>query len=241
MKNTYLGLFFTSLTALMLEILLTRVLSVATWYYFAFFAISVAMFGFTVGALIVYLKKERFEGDKLFTKLTAFALIFAISVDISLMIFLSVPFYPRFTGTGVFSTVFIYLVLAFPFLCAGVVVCLCLTRFPEKTGLLYAADLIGAGIGAFMVFPVLNAMDAPSAIMLAGAVAALGSIFFSKTIIGSQAEGLRKGSSAAFILLTAVTLVNATFQPMRLEWVKTQFNRPEVETWNAFSRIAVYP
>ena len=55
MKNTYLGLFFTSLAALMLEILLTRVLSVATWYYFAFFAISVAMFGFTLGALTVFI------------------------------------------------------------------------------------------------------------------------------------------------------------------------------------------
>ncbi len=241
MKNTYLGLFFTSLAALMLEILLTRVLSVATWYYFAFFAISVAMFGFTLGALTVYLKKESFEGEKLYTKLTAFALVFGVSVDIALMIFLSVPFYPRFTGTGIFSTIFIYLVLAFPFLCAGVVVCLCLTRFPEKTGLLYAADLIGAGVGAFMVFPVLNAMDAPSAIMLAGAVGALGAIFFSKTISGARAEGLKKGVAGAFLLLTAFTLVNAVFQPVKLEWVKTKFNRPEVESWNAFSRIAVYP
>src|SRR5574337_495124 len=238
MKNTYLGLFFTSLAALMLEILLTRVLSVATWYYFAFFAISVAMFGFTRGALVVYLKNDSFEGERLHTKLAAFALAFGVTVDIALMIFLSVPFYPRFTGTGVFSTVFIYLVLALPFLCAGVVVCLCLTRFPEKTNLLYAADLIGAGAGAFMVFPALNAMDAPSAIMLSGAVGALGAVFFSKTAPG--AGGLNTAAAGAFLLLTAFALTNAVFQPVRLEWVKSKFNKPDVESWNAFSRIAVY-
>jgi uncharacterized membrane protein YoaK (UPF0700 family) len=111
---------------------LTRVFSVATWYYFAFFAISVAMFGFTVGALAVYLFKEYFSDEKLYERLTLFSLLFAAAVDISLIIFLSIPFYPRLTGVGVLSTIIAYLAIASPFLCAGVVVCLCLTRLPAS-------------------------------------------------------------------------------------------------------------
>ena len=37
----------------MYEVLLTRVFSVTMWYHFAFVAISVALFGTTLGALIV--------------------------------------------------------------------------------------------------------------------------------------------------------------------------------------------
>ena len=53
--STYAGLFLIALSTLMYEILLTRIFSVTMWYHFAFVAISVAMFGMTAGALIVYL------------------------------------------------------------------------------------------------------------------------------------------------------------------------------------------
>jgi hypothetical protein len=49
----YLGLFFVALATLMYEILLTRIFSVTMLYHFAFVALSVAMFGMTVGALLV--------------------------------------------------------------------------------------------------------------------------------------------------------------------------------------------
>src|SRR3990172_7188288 len=103
MRNTYAGLFFVSFAALMLEILLTRVFSVATWYYFAFFAISLSMFGFTVGARIVYQLKDYFSDERLYERLAVFSLLFAITVDISLLLFLSIPFHPRPTGIGIFS------------------------------------------------------------------------------------------------------------------------------------------
>jgi len=54
--STYLGLFFVALATVMYEIVLTRIFSVTMWYHFAFVAISVAMFGMTVGAIIVYLR-----------------------------------------------------------------------------------------------------------------------------------------------------------------------------------------
>jgi len=52
-KQTYAGLFMIALATLMYEILLTRIFSVTMWYHFAFVAISVAMFGMTVGAILV--------------------------------------------------------------------------------------------------------------------------------------------------------------------------------------------
>ena len=54
-RYTYAGLFAITLSTLMYEIGLTRIFSVTMWYHFAFVAISVALFGMTVGALLVYL------------------------------------------------------------------------------------------------------------------------------------------------------------------------------------------
>jgi hypothetical protein len=54
-RSMYAGVFMVALATLMYEILLTRIFSVTMWYHFAFVAISVAMFGMTVGALAVFL------------------------------------------------------------------------------------------------------------------------------------------------------------------------------------------
>jgi hypothetical protein len=57
--RTYTGLFLVTLATLMFEILLTRIFSVTLWYHYAFIAISVALFGMTAGAVLVYLLPGR--------------------------------------------------------------------------------------------------------------------------------------------------------------------------------------
>ena len=54
------GLFLICMCSLMLQIMQTRLLSVMAWYYLAFFAISMAMFGMTAGSLLVYFKADLF-------------------------------------------------------------------------------------------------------------------------------------------------------------------------------------
>jgi hypothetical protein len=53
------ALFFVALATVMFEVLLTRIFSLTMWFHFAFMAISIAMFGLTVGALMVYLWPHR--------------------------------------------------------------------------------------------------------------------------------------------------------------------------------------
>ena len=49
---TYASLFLVALATLMYEVLLTRIFSVTLYYHFAFVAVSVALFGMTLGAVI---------------------------------------------------------------------------------------------------------------------------------------------------------------------------------------------
>ena len=77
--KTYLGLFAITLATLMYEIALTRIFSVTMWYHFAFVAISVALFGMTIGALLVYLMPERFRDADVKRHLWRSSLLFSVS------------------------------------------------------------------------------------------------------------------------------------------------------------------
>ena len=50
-RHFYAGLFLITAATLMLQVVQTRILSVMAWYHLAFFAISMAMFGLTAGAV----------------------------------------------------------------------------------------------------------------------------------------------------------------------------------------------
>src|SRR5277367_5636188 len=81
-----LGVFLITFSLLIFQIVQTRILSVIAWYYMAFFAISVAMLGMTVGAVWVYLHRERIEAAPLPVTLSNFALATAVAMPVSIMV-----------------------------------------------------------------------------------------------------------------------------------------------------------
>jgi hypothetical protein len=86
------GLFLTTLATLSLELLDTRLLSVLTWYHLSFFAVSTAMFGMSAGALRVYLGGARFRDAAAHAALARSGVLFALSIPVSHVANLSIPF-----------------------------------------------------------------------------------------------------------------------------------------------------
>ena len=83
-RNPFLaGLFLICMCGLMLQIIETRVLSVIAYYYLAFFAIGMAMFGMTAGSLFVYFRESFFPRNRLFENLIWICSAFAIAVAVS--------------------------------------------------------------------------------------------------------------------------------------------------------------
>src|SRR5437762_13148181 len=72
------ALFLVALATVMFEVLLTRVFSLTMWYHFAFMAISIAMFGMTVGALLVFLRPDRWPEGTLLRPMGQPALLLAV-------------------------------------------------------------------------------------------------------------------------------------------------------------------
>ena len=240
--GTYAGLFFVTSSTLMLEIGLTRIFSVTMWYHFAFVAISVALFGMTVGALIVHLLPRRFPPADVGRQLWLFSLLFGVAVAVCFAIQLAIPFTPEATLAGVASVVGTCVVISVPFVFSGIVVCLALTRFPRRVNRLYAVDLGGAGLGCVLLVALFSFLDGPSLVVLVGAVATAGAIAFA----AAHGNGARVATAAvATAVLAGFAGINghlyASESPLlKIIWTKGARDQDHAyERWNAFSRLTV--
>lgn len=239
--RTLAGLFLISVSTIMDEILLTRIFSVTMWYHFAFGAISLAMFGMTVGALQVYQRPEVYDSSRAKPQMASSCFWFAVTAVGSVLTFLLVPFasHPLF---AVFWILVSYCLLAIPFYFSGVCVCLALTKFPTNTSSLYAADLVGAASGCILLLYTLKLTDAPTAVMV---LALLGSLAAGLLAVDAGLPRLSRAAAIAGAALATSVILNGSFvltqsSPLRVMWAKGKAEpRPLYEKWNSFSRIAV--
>src|SRR5262245_30731777 len=99
-SRTYAGLFMVALATLTYEILLTRIFSVTTSYHFAFVAVSVAMFGMTVGAVLVYRYPGYFSPRRIKGQIASSALLFALTSVAAFVAHLVLPFVSNGAWSG---------------------------------------------------------------------------------------------------------------------------------------------
>ncbi len=240
--GTYAGLSMVTLSTLMYEIGLTRIFSVTMWYHFAFVAISVALFGMTLGALIVHYWPQRFPDEALRSVLSKYSLLFAVTIPPCFVTQLALPFSPHATVAGLWSVLATCVIISVPFVFSGIVVALVLTRFPERVNRLYAADLIGAAMGCVSLVVLLQFFDGPSAVIAVAALAAVGAVFFALD------TGARPGpwlAIAAVVVFGGFAAMNAYAAHegrawLRIVWAKEARDTDHVEErWNAFSRVTV--
>ena len=118
-RGTFVGILLIALATLTYEILLTRIFSVTMWYHFAFVAISIAMFGMTVGALIVYLLPRWFPNRDLPRRLAVCSLVFGITAVAALLVHLRIPVDTSRSLLGIASLAFTFAVISFPFVFSG--------------------------------------------------------------------------------------------------------------------------
>jgi hypothetical protein len=232
-----LGVFFTALSTLALEILDTRLLSVLTWYHISFFAISMAMFGMTVGAVHVYLGGDRFTGDNARRELVRYGRWYAIAIAVAHVVSLCIPIHVTISLSFVMSMLLQSVVLAAPFFLSGVIIAIALTRIPGRIGRIYGTDLVGAALGALVVIPLLAWSNISSAALAVAGIAALGSAAF------DHFTGLRPARHGVLLCLVMLLLAFAndkTMYGLRVTFAKGELQETkhlEFEGWNIHSQV----
>jgi len=168
----FLVIFIISLHCLALELFLTRILNLKAWNHLVYIIIPYAILGYGIGANLCLFARERLAkfdrnrviglslaGISLSTVICAYSLIpFPISIQYLVNIFISFQ--------AIFMLLLCYSVLIIPFIFIGFLVVYLFQIEPRQSPKLYFFDLLGAGLGAFLFYPLINSTDVMRSIVL---------------------------------------------------------------------------
>ncbi|MFQ5975475.1 MAG: hypothetical protein ACE5J5_04055, partial [Candidatus Hydrothermarchaeales archaeon] len=233
------GIFLISTAALIFEIALTRVLSVAFWHHLAFLVISIALFGIAASGTFLSLFPV---GKELEDSLSLFSLLFSISAVGSYSIINSIPFDPFrfFLDKSQALLIFLYyLLLSVPFFFFGLCMAVSFLKKPKDAGKLYFANLSGSGIGALGVLGLFSIFGGSGVLVFSAVLGITSSFFFSwkrKVLNGA----------VLFILLALLFMPTPALElnmspykslPRALRYPDS---RLILTKWNAISRVDVF-
>ena len=221
-------------STLALQVLLTRVFAAVLYYHFGFMAISLALLGVGAGAILIYVRPDRFASDPLERSLARWSALYAglLVVAVLILVRLDYTLGDEITAQFVFNLAAACVLAALPFLAAGIVIGLAVRGYASSIGRVYAFDLAGAGIGAAVVVPLMWIFDAPTLLVSLALVAALAALLFAS---GHRTEMRLAGGTFAGAVLFLV-LAGTT----GLVYLSPLGQEPEVERWTPLGRVLGY-
>ena len=237
-------------TTLLVEILLTRIFSVTLWYHFAFFAISLALFGIAASGVLVALCSPFSQPERALKLMALSCAGFGLSIPTAFFIEQQIPFIPfDIPGRGLAAFIFFsasFLILSIPFFFSGLTLAIAFTNAPPRVNRIYFADLAGGGLGCLLVIPSLTVLSGPSSLIAAAALPLAASALLFRRVSSAR------GTMAMLIGLTlvfALVPLNEKMGFLRINRVKSyaqdrgqERERPKLyERWHPVSRIAVHP
>jgi hypothetical protein len=227
----YLGLGFTTLATLILELSLTRIFSVVFYYHLAFLAISIALFGLGAGGVFSYVVSAR--PGNLYVKLGALALANSLCVVASLWFIVS-----QHANPGKLLLAAVYFASALPFFFAGTVVSIAISEAIDRVDRAYFFDLAGAAAGCLLLIPFLELFGGPNTLIAAGVLFAI-----SAAIWFNQGGAFRRRAMAVLtaLLLVGLMVANGTRGRLLDIHVAKGLTLPDEKfvAWNGISRIGV--
>jgi len=170
--NRLVAIALVSCAILIFEILVLRIFSFTIWHHFAFMVISVALLGFSASGVIIGRRPALVERAR--ENAARAAVGFAGSAVLAAAVFALLPFDPTRLAekpSQILVLALYYVVLAVPFTFSGLAVGLLLAADTASAPRLYAADLVGAGVGALAVVPLLPHLSAEGSVLVAAALA----------------------------------------------------------------------
>lgn len=195
---TLFGIGSLTFGAVVLEVSLTRVFSVAQGYYFAFLVISIALLGIgAAGSLLMaggdlpILRAEdkiggaskKAGGVTNQSILTGAAALFSVSVLLTYGLINIIPFDINRIAVDMRQPLFLfsaYLLLSIPFFFSGFAVAFIILRNPKSVGRIYFTDLLGAGLGGVSALLFLSIKGGVGGVITASLFGAISALLFSQ-------------------------------------------------------------
>jgi hypothetical protein len=229
---------------LLLESALLRLFAVAQFYHFAFLVVSLALLGFGASGSLLSVWPRRF-----YRGVRGASLGFALSVALIYAVVNLLPFDSysiAWDARQVYLFALYYLTLTLPFLFAGLGIGGALAASEGKSHLVYAANLLGSGVGALLAPLILWLAGVPGAVLASGLIGLAAAFPVRQRWLH---WGMTAAAGASLILLIGLIIFNLSgraplgmtispykglAQAQRYPGSSLIFRR-----WNAISRVDV--
>lgn len=150
-KSLYYSVALISLSILMLEIGLARMFSVMFESHYVFLVLSLAILGLGAGGIFVYKRAEKISNPNL----QPIQNLLPISSGLTALSILMMTIF--IVKVSIFQHIYMAAFLAFvPFFFGGIFLAAAFRLFPKRSPQIYAADMIGASIGSFLMVVMLK-------------------------------------------------------------------------------------
>lgn len=139
------------------EIILMRLFSIIQWHHFAYMIISLALLGYGVSGVTLALLRERFI-KRFDWAFPGSVLLFGMTSSLCFWLAQRLPFNAAevfWAPSQVVYLFILYILLALPFFFAATAIGLALYQFRTQVSGIYAADLLGAGLGSLLAVALL--------------------------------------------------------------------------------------
>jgi len=239
--NYLIGIFLISLATLLLELSLTRVMSVSLWYHFGFLVISTALLGFGMAGVVLASWKQLREKFFLGKTLSILCLLFGLVTVVSFWLLQKIPFNPFAVATDkrqLYIMPLYYLTVTAPFFLSGLVISLLFTRISKNMARLYAFDLAGAALGCLLIVLTMPKLGGSGSVVMAAALGTLAAVPF------SEKQPLKLIAALLAIAICAFSFFSSTYLPVNISEGKFPKRwrtfTPIYSAWNTFSMIDLY-
>ncbi|UCH42030.1 MAG: SAM-dependent methyltransferase [Gammaproteobacteria bacterium] len=216
-----------SAAVLAYEVLLMALFSLIQWHHFAYLVVSIALLGFGIsGSLLVYLAPRLRHSFRGFA--TSQACLFALSSLLGFGLAQRLSFNPEeliWDPAHWIRLALVILLLMLPFLFAANLIGMALIEFRERLSRIYAADLLGAGVGALGIIGLLYLMTPTRALLL---VATFG--------LAAAAAVWIECRGRAWPALSALILAGLALQLLPTAWTE-----PVISPYKELSQILRIP
>jgi spermidine synthase len=191
-----------SAAAIAYEILLTRLFAIALWHHFVYMIVSLALLGYGASGTFLVFVKHRLV-PRLGVSFAMFAALFGVTAIGCYVLARRLPFNPLEVVWDWRQQLYLaamYLLLAVPFFAAASAIALSLFAWPGRIGVIYRADLMGAGAGAIGIVAALFALPPEGCLRVIAAIA------FGSAALPMFSDGWRRAALGLVVLAVPAAL-----------------------------------
>ncbi|MCD4780003.1 MAG: hypothetical protein K8S27_05565 [Candidatus Omnitrophica bacterium] len=246
----FVVIFFISLFCITLELFLTRVLNLKTWNHVVYIIIPFSILGYGIGANLYLILSNKLKSFKKETVLSTMLFLLSILSVICTQVIIHLPIRVSHV-VNIFSDVqsilyllVAYTVMLFPFVLIGFLIVYLFALTPKKMHQLYFIDLLGAGVGAYLFFPLIDSLEVFHSILACASVA----FILAMRIWSSRGQNLRTLLGCLIALVVFLIIpepVDYAVDPAKgWEWIPGFHNEDQYKTvfnkWHPLGRTDVY-